>query len=102
MSKIVWMSLALLVSGCASMRAPTYGVLYTDVHAGEGVTESQSGNRVGEACAMSILGLVAIGDASIEAARRNGAVTMITSVDAHYYSLLGFVYSKYCAIVRGR
>lgn len=87
-------------SGCAIPKAPVLGLLYTDVHSSVAPTSNQAGNRVGEACATSILG-VATGDASIEAARRNGGITMISGVDDHTTSVLG-IYVKYCTIVRGR
>ena len=89
------------LSSCASLRAPNAGILYSDTQYGQGATGNQSGNRVGEACSTSILGLIAVGDASIEAARRNGGITMISSVDessSNYFIL----YGKYCTIVRGR
>lgn len=83
------------------MRAPVPGLFYSDTQAGLGATANQAGNRLGEACATSYLGLIAMGDASIEAARRNGGITMISSVDESFSSILG-VYSKYCTQVRGR
>jgi hypothetical protein len=106
MTKLVptLMALALTTvaaSGCAIARAPVTGFIYTDAQAGNGVTSNQAGNRVGEACAKSYLGWIGTGDASIEAARRNGGITMISSVDEHAESILG-VYAKYCTIVRGR
>lgn len=95
-------ALVIVLQGCAAVtRAPVTGGLYTDTHAGLSATSNQAGNRVGEACAQSILGLFATGDASIEAARRNGGITMITAVDEHATSYF-FVYAKYCTIVRGR
>jgi hypothetical protein len=83
------------------MRSPLTGFAYTDLNAGMGATSNQAGNRVGEACGTSILGLVATGDATIETARRNGGITMISAIDEKFDSVLG-VYSKYCVIVRGR
>lgn len=90
-----------VLSGCAVAKAPVTGLWYTDTHSSVSPTSNQAGNRVGEACATSILGVVATGDASIEAARRNGGITMISGVDDHATSILG-VYAKYCTIVRGR
>lgn len=90
------------ITGCASLRSPVIGVAYSDVHAGVSASSNTAGNRVGEACATSYLGLVATGDASIEAARRNGGVTLITSVDEAYQNYVFGAYQKYCTIVRGR
>lgn len=83
------------------MRQSVQGLLYADIQDSVQATSNQTGNRVGEACASSILGLVAFGDATIESARRNGGITMISSVDEHMSNILG-VYSKYCTIARGR
>jgi hypothetical protein len=91
----------LTLSGCAIARAPVTGLWYTDTHSGQSVTSNQAGNRVGEACATSILGLIATGDASVEAARRNGVITLVSSVDEKAESYVG-VYAKFCTIVRGR
>ena len=91
----------ILLTGCASVRGVAAGYWYTDTHSGVSATSNQAGNRVGEACASSILGIIATGDASIEAARRAGGITMISAVDEHSSSILG-VYAKYCTTVRGR
>jgi len=91
--------LLVAVSGCATGRP--YGVLYTDAQTGLSASSNQAGNRVGESCATSYLGLVALGDASIEAARRNGGITLITSIDENVHNYASVV-SKYCTVVRGR
>jgi len=77
------------------------GAWYSDLRSGVAATSNPSGNLVGEACASSILGLVATGDASIEAARRNGRITQISAVDEHSTSILG-IYATYCTTVRGK
>src|SRR6478736_5320921 len=59
---------AVLFAGCATVRGPALGFVYTDTKSSIAPTSNQSGNRVGEACATSYFGLVATGDASIEAA----------------------------------
>lgn len=101
MKRLLSIAATLLVVGCATARSPVTGFAYSDVHGPESVTSNQAGNKMGEACATSILGLVATGDSSTEAARRNGGITMITSVDGHAESILG-IYAKYCTVVRGR
>ena len=93
---------ALPLSGCATaLRAPLMGVWYTDLKSGHSATSNAGANLVGEACATSVLGLVATGDASIETARRSGKINQILSVDEQVMSVLG-VYAKYCTIVRGK
>lgn len=99
-AKVGYLLLSLILVGCAT-RQPVIGGIYSDVIAGENVSSNQAGNRVGQACATSILGLVATGDASIESARRAGGITLISSVDAQSSNIF-FFYTKYCTIVRGR
>ena len=101
LKKISFLVLAGTLVGCSSLRQPVIGGIYSEVTASEAVSSNQAGNRVGQACASSILGLVATGDASIEAARRAGGITLITSVDGQSSNIL-FFYAKYCTIVRGR
>lgn len=93
----------LLISACAGInpRATSSGFLYNDTEYSLTGTSNVAGNRVGEACSSSILGLVAWGDTSIETARRNGGITMITSIDESFLNY-GGVYSKSCVILRGR
>ncbi|HVJ89374.1 MAG TPA: TRL-like family protein [Labilithrix sp.] len=53
------------------------------------------------ACASSILGVVATGDASLEAAKAAGGITQVAHVDHDNFSVLG-VYAKTCTIVVGQ
>src|SRR5690606_39830698 len=94
------LAFALLLQGCATTMHPV-GILYTDVESGVAATSSPSGVRQGQACATSVLGLVALGDMSVETARKNGAVSMVTSVDVRRSGIPVF-YTRYCTIVRGR
>lgn len=84
---------------CAG-RAPVQGALYTGVSAGLAVS-AQAGPKMGEACAASILGLLAFGDASIDTARRNGGITSISIVDEKMTSILG-LYASHCTVVHGK
>ncbi len=64
------------------------------------VTDASVASKRGEACGTNILMIMAQGDHSIDAAKRNGGITQVTSVDADIYSI-GPFYSKVCTIVRG-
>lgn len=99
---IVGYAAALLaLSGCAMVQGPVMGALYTDVKGPITATGQPSkGDRSGEACATSILGIIATGDASIETARKNAGVTKVTAVDMSGSSILG-IYAKYCTVVYG-
>jgi len=57
--------------------------------------------KAGEACMSSILGLVATGDASIEAAKKAGGITQVAHVDHEQFSVIG-VYATTCTIVHGQ
>ncbi len=57
--------------------------------------------KTGEACATSILGIVASGDASIDAAKQAGGINEVLSVDYKSTSVLG-LYASFCTIVKGR
>lgn len=87
------------LTGCISVATPAMGVLLTDV-TWDGETEGDLGSKEGRACARSILGLVADGDASIEAAAANGGIDEVTRVDHYTSSILGIL-GEYCTIVGG-
>lgn len=98
------MKLMTLAAGCAAllcscaMNEPK-GTLYTAVTIPEAAT-SNAGNKTGVSTAKSILNLVATGDASIEAAKLNGGITRVSSVDRKVESILGVV--TYTTIVKGQ
>ncbi len=93
--------MAVLVGGCAMVnRAPVTGFIYTDLKAGEGVTSNAVCSKVGKASCRSILGWVALGDASISAATKNGGITKIHHVDMEAKSILGII-ADYTVVVYG-
>jgi len=57
-------------------------------------------SKTGEAQCISVLGLVAVGDCSIEAARKNGGITKVNTVDWDARNILG-IYGTYKVIVSG-
>lgn len=87
------------LQACAGI--PVGGILHSNVSHPHAVSSNQVGPRVGEACARSILFLVAWGDSSTERARRNGGITEISLVDKKFKNF-GPFYSQSCTIVRGR
>ncbi len=89
----------LFLSGCATPLP--MGQLYTEVGFPSAVGEgSGSGSKVGTAKSMSILGLVATGDASIKAAMAAGGITKIKYVDYNAKNILG-LYGEYTTTVYG-
>ena len=86
------------VMGCASPQP--VGVLYTEVTLPAIATSNAQATKVGVSECTSILALVAMGDASISAAAKNGGITKIHSVDWEAKNILG-IYGTYRTIVRG-
>jgi hypothetical protein len=80
-----------LTSCGAYVASPLTGFLYTDVKAPIAVTNHDVSSKVGTAKATSILGFVATGDASIEAAAKSAGITQIHHVDYQANSILGIV-----------
>jgi hypothetical protein len=78
-------------SSCAYVAAPLTGFLYTDVKAPITATSNSVSTKVGSAKAQSILGIVATGDASIEAAARSAGITKIHHVDYQSTAILGII-----------
>lgn len=83
-------ALAVGLQSCIATQAGTGG-LYTNVKQGEMVTSNIRGSKVGKSKASAYLGLIAIGDASVNTAARNGGITRISHVDSQKTSILGIV-----------
>jgi len=92
---------ALLLGGCAFIPTNTgTGLLYTETEDAVTATSNGEAGKIGRACAKNILGLVVTGDSSIEAAKADGGITRVASVDREVDVILG-VYGKNCTVVRG-
>lgn len=61
---------------------------------------AESGKREGRACAENFFGIFLKGDMSIEAAKRNGGITKVASVNKEIRSYI--VYAEVCTVVTGR
>ena len=95
-------SLVVGLNGCMIVDSPIKGVLGTEVIWGDvaGKTAEADTIKHGKACAHSILGLLAEGDASVRAAKENGGITEVSSVDHLARNLLNIV-AEWCTLVRG-
>jgi len=94
---------AVCAFGCGGVSGGNGGAsggLYSGYKMGGNVSTG-TGTKTGEACAMSILGLIAIGDASLSAAKAAGGITQIAHVDHDIFSVLG-LYGKTCTIAVGQ
>jgi len=92
---------ALMLSSCALVSTPAgIGGLYTSVKYGGAISGNTIGKKVGTSSASNILGLICSGDASIQAAARNGGIKKISHVDQEASSILG-LFGSYKTVVYG-
>ena len=89
------------LAGCQPVASPLLGVFYNETKYGWVATSLSSTTKEGKACAQTILGLVATGDASISAAKAAGGVTEVAHVDHYAKSILGII-GEWCTIVKGK
>ena len=103
-SKLVLAALALAaLNGCATASGGNgfaLGTIYSG-YKSPGQVGTGADSKTGEACISSILGLVATGDASVEAAKKAGGITQIAYIDHDQFSVVG-VYATSCTIVHGQ
>ena len=93
----------LLLGGCAYAlggQNHVHGALFSSYGSGGAVGRGPR-EKFGQACARSVLGLIAFGDASITAAMRDGGISEIAWVDYEVLNVL-LVYAHSCTIVHGR
>ncbi len=98
------------LSGCVANLYPggpsVAGIIYTNVkdpaqHLSVAVDTSARGTKVGTSDACAILGLVAFGDASLDAAMKDGGITKVHHVDHQVQLILGGLWSKATTIAHG-
>ena len=89
---------AFLLAGC--VKSPVQGIFYTDVKDGLAVTGNAGSSKVGTAEVKGYVGVVALGDASIQTAAREAGITRIHHVDYQAKSYVG-IYTIYTIIVYG-
>ncbi|MCX7766558.1 MAG: TRL-like family protein [Candidatus Sumerlaeia bacterium] len=91
--------LGIILAGCATPFP--WGSLYTKVELPIAATANVGpSTKVGTAECTSVMGLIAIGDASIDAAKKEGGITKIHYVDQDVENILGII-GKYKTVVYG-
>ena len=80
--------------------SPMGGSTFNETRYGNIATDESGATKEGKACGTSILGAVAQGDASIAAAKANGGITKVSSVDHYAKNVLG-IFGEWCTIVKG-
>lgn len=88
------------VAGCGAV-GPLPGTIYTNAKYPSIASQSGPGPKTGTAQARSYLGMVAVGDASVATACKNGGISDIHTVDTTATTILG-VYSTWTTTVTGR
>jgi hypothetical protein len=98
---ILFIGLSLGLTACATtgMNSKTGGGWLAFQTEGELATNEASASKKGEACTSNILGIT-FGDGSVHAAKKDGGITRVASVDTKYFKVL-FIYGSACTIVRG-
>lgn len=92
---------AVLLSSCAMVSTGAgMGTLYTGVSEGSAVTANPLGTKVGTSKATNVLGLVATGNASINAAAKSAGIKKISHVDVKKTCILG-LFATYTTVVYG-
>ena len=94
----------LYCAGCSIVApvVPPQGLLFSQTKApiSTDFVNAQAGTKQGQASAQCILGLIATGDCSIQAAARAGGLKTISHVDYEFFNVLG-IFTKTTVIVYG-
>ncbi len=97
---VVLLGIVALMPGCAMVKSPVMGMWYTHVKAPFVVTDNGVSGKMGTGEAVSILGLIAYGDASVQTIAKKAGITKISHVDEESTNYIG-VYARYRVIVYG-
>ncbi len=101
MKKLTILSTVALLGACAYTSQPAgMGGLVTQTKAPVMATSNSGASKTGTACAENFLGLVVMGDASVEAAKKDAKITNVSSVSLDNFGVLG-LYAKSCTVVTG-
>jgi hypothetical protein len=92
---------ASLAAGCVTTTYPLYGTTYAGVKGSLYAKTLGESKKQGKACAHSVLGIAAFGDATIKEAAKQANISEVDSVDFEQFNILG-VYGRYCTIVNGK
>ena len=99
MGEVHKVCLAGILGGCAT--SVPVGSLYAEIALPVNATSvGIASPKVGTASCTSILALIATGDCSIEAAKKNGGISTFSHVDWDAKNILG-IYGKYKITVYG-
>jgi len=97
---ILAVSTLLATTGCGFVADGPFGWMYTDHTVSVATGNATTGSKVGKACIRSFLGMISIGNGSIEKAMEDGGINEIFTVNIENMSILGS-YTSQCTVVRG-
>ena len=100
LTQIISLSVAIMFFGGCLAYTPVMGVAQTLVQGPISATANDQSFSTGKSCAYSVLGLVAWGDASINAAKNAGQIKQVASVDFDTFNLVG-ISGSFCTVVSG-
>ncbi len=100
MKKVMLLLAGTLMLGACVMVPTHAGSALIEITEQPVLVTNAAGTRTGKACATNILGIYLSGDMTIEAAKRNGRITQVASVDTQIKSYV--VYAEVCTVVTGR
>lgn len=96
------MSALFLLAGCVTANSNTGGaVLFSYLKEPIAVTSHGAAPKSGSACSVNILGLVSAGNASISAAKEDGAISKVATVDRTAVQILMVIFGLNCTVVTG-
>lgn len=98
MKKILIIFSSCILASC--MQSSAGVALYNNATEGMIAYNNVAITKTGEACSKNYLGLIAIGNNSIEEAKSDGNITNIATVDTEFKNILG-IYQHACTIIRG-
>jgi hypothetical protein len=96
--------MAVVSAGCYTAPVmPPPGIAFGDIQAplDTNVDRTVVSSRSGEASTSTFLGMVSMGDASIETAARNGGLKVVHHADYQYKNIFFFFYQKFTVRVYG-
>jgi hypothetical protein len=101
------LTLGMVLMASACMKAPVvppWGTLYTEISAPLDLNSAGGktiGEKKGESTCISILGLVAVGDAGLKAAAENGGLTTIRHLDYKFKNVFFGFFTRYTTVAYG-
>ncbi len=97
---IIAFSTLTAITGCGFVADGPFGWVYTDHTVPIAIGTAETGSKIGKACIRSYLGMISVGNGSIEEAMTNGGINEIFIINKENLSILG-TYTSQCTVVRG-